>query len=509
MSSKRLLINTGSNIFVTVLKMIIALIMTPILVRNLGNHDYGIWEIIVSVIGYMGLLDLGLRPSVTRFIAYYQRQGLRQRVQDVFATSLAFMLMLGSLSLIGFIAWAELNPAALSETGDNLQRYRWLLLIVGANLFFYFPGAVAESTLDGFHKFYLKNTVTVINTVIGNALIFLLIQPDNAVLVVAGISALGLSVKYVIYFIILYRHADVRLSPNPLLANWATYRELIGFGVKSFIQGVCWRIQNSMDPLLIAWVINPASIIYYAIPANLITYFRTLAMNLTQALLPVFSEWATDKTHDSRPAYLRISRYILFLLLPIAMAIFVVGDDFIRLWIGVEVQQGASGILSLLLVVAVLTYLDPICSKYLTAENLHGIYARLTPIGVVINAISTVIALHQFGVIGAAIGTLIPTLIFIPVFFIYRGRHQGLSPWRYVQAVLLPLLVPVAALGLLLWQLKQYWPIDNFLSLFAELAVAGIVYLLLALVFTLNGEERAQLMTQIGKVASRLRRSRV
>ena len=66
---KRILINTGSNVLVVFVKLVITLIMTPVLVHNLGNYDYGIWEIIIAVIGYMGLLDIGMKPAIARFAA--------------------------------------------------------------------------------------------------------------------------------------------------------------------------------------------------------------------------------------------------------------------------------------------------------------------------------------------------------------------------------------------------------------------------------------------------------
>ena len=65
-------INILSNVGVLALKLTITFVMTPVLVRNLGNHDYGIWEITMSLVGYFGFLEVGLRPAVTRFAARYR-----------------------------------------------------------------------------------------------------------------------------------------------------------------------------------------------------------------------------------------------------------------------------------------------------------------------------------------------------------------------------------------------------------------------------------------------------
>ena len=61
-----LLVNTGSNLATMIVRLAIVFIMTPVLVHNLGRYDYGLWEMISGVMGYMGLFDLGTRPAVSR-----------------------------------------------------------------------------------------------------------------------------------------------------------------------------------------------------------------------------------------------------------------------------------------------------------------------------------------------------------------------------------------------------------------------------------------------------------
>ena len=50
----RVILNSASNIGDFLASIIITLLMTPIYLFALGKHDYGIWEIITIVIGYMG-----------------------------------------------------------------------------------------------------------------------------------------------------------------------------------------------------------------------------------------------------------------------------------------------------------------------------------------------------------------------------------------------------------------------------------------------------------------------
>src|ERR1019366_9982088 len=51
--------------------LLIGFFLAPFIVHRLGNTGYGVWTLVVSLTGYFGLLDLGLRQSVGRFVAHH------------------------------------------------------------------------------------------------------------------------------------------------------------------------------------------------------------------------------------------------------------------------------------------------------------------------------------------------------------------------------------------------------------------------------------------------------
>src|SRR5579863_5970723 len=53
----------------------VAFFLSPFIVHHLGNIAYGVWTLVVSMVSFMSLLDLGLRGAVTRFVARNHAQG--------------------------------------------------------------------------------------------------------------------------------------------------------------------------------------------------------------------------------------------------------------------------------------------------------------------------------------------------------------------------------------------------------------------------------------------------
>ncbi len=164
---RRLFLNTASNMMTLFLKLAITFIMTPILIKNLGNYDYGIWEMVGAIVGYMGMLDLGIRPAISRFAARFIALNDEASQQKLFATAWFFLLGVGALIFCLLCIWGIFFSASMSPIGEPEQRYTLLLLLIGIQLLISFPAYTAESFMEAYQEYYLKNNITIINSIIG------------------------------------------------------------------------------------------------------------------------------------------------------------------------------------------------------------------------------------------------------------------------------------------------------------------------------------------------------
>jgi len=65
----KLLQNYFSSVMVPIAKMCITFIMVPVVIQSLGSRDGGIWGMVFSVVGYMGMLAIGLSPAIIHYIS--------------------------------------------------------------------------------------------------------------------------------------------------------------------------------------------------------------------------------------------------------------------------------------------------------------------------------------------------------------------------------------------------------------------------------------------------------
>src|SRR5262245_11459219 len=106
--SHRIARNALSNWAVIVYVAGVSFFLSAFIVRHLGATAYGVWSLLVALVGYLGLLDFGVRGAVTRFIAQHHAVGDTQASSAVAS---------GALVLFGCAGVAAIGLAALLAFG--------------------------------------------------------------------------------------------------------------------------------------------------------------------------------------------------------------------------------------------------------------------------------------------------------------------------------------------------------------------------------------------------------
>lgn len=493
--------NTGSNLLVMVIKLAITFIMTPIFVRSLGNYDYGIWEILGAIVGYMGLLDLGIKPAISRFAAKYKAEKGSDNLRLLYSSAFLFMGVIGLLIMSFFVLWGVFFPGLIAENSTDTQRYTLLLIILGVQLLITFPAFVAESFFEGFQKYYLKNNITIFNSIVGSLILYFFITPTNGLILLAGVNAIGFSIKYIILMWLLSRPAYGGIKLDFSYFSFEQLKEILSFGLKSFVQGVSTRIENATDSLVIGFFLGPALVPIYSIPANLVNYIRTFGWTLTHAFMPLFSQLdALNEREKIRQVYFTASRYVISLIFPIGAGVCLVGSSFIGLWIGPEFAESADLLILLLVLFTAFPFVNPFSNRFLTAIGKHGIFAKLTPISALLNLVLSVLLVQDFGILGVVMGSVIPIFIFVPVYLLYTCKQLEVSVWDYLRQCIFPVLFPTLVMSMAVLVYRLEWGMESYSKIAGAVVVGVLVYFPLFWLLTLKKAER-------GFIYSRLRRA--
>src|SRR5437868_4139262 len=92
--------NVGSSWFSLGVTIVVGIFISPFVLHHLGDEAFGLWILILSLTGYYGLFDLGIRSSIVRYVAKYSATGERDELNWLISTALF------SYSIIGIVCLA-------------------------------------------------------------------------------------------------------------------------------------------------------------------------------------------------------------------------------------------------------------------------------------------------------------------------------------------------------------------------------------------------------------------
>jgi O-antigen/teichoic acid export membrane protein len=496
---RSLIKNSFSSVTVPVVKTVITFIMAPVIVHSLGNYDYGIWEIAFSLIGMMEFLDFGLMPAIVRNVARYFALNDERELQRIYSTSLTFLFPIGLLSACIFLLVSLFAPDLMikgAHIGGN--KYSVFFVIVSFMVFFSFVGSVFDCYFEGLQLYTFRNNITIFFSLAGSSIAYYLLKNGGGILSLAIVQAGGLSLKYIIYGLLLFRKAYGGYRFRPGYVSRKTFKSLMTFGFKSLIWSLTLRVATLTDPLIIGGVLGAAIIPFYMIPYNFMCQVRNLIWSVTRVFLPAFSVLdALEQKGKSKDLYFSASRFMIGIIIPLVGGVCILGPSFLHHWMGHEYAEKGSTVLYIVAATYFIQWLNPFSRRFMTAIDRHEILARVGVISIIINLPLSFLLVHLIGKEGAAVGTLIPAILAEPYLLHKICKEMESNVAQYSFHVFLPLILPTLIFLVFLKGMMMVIPINSLVDV-ALLGILGLtVYTPVFAAFAMKREERYKIYCQI------------
>lgn len=487
-----LLLNSGSNASVMLVKIIFSFVMAPVIIQALGNYDYGLWEIVLSLIGYMGLLDMGMRPAVTRYVAKYNAVNDKQALGKLLNTAFFFNLTIGTIACTILIILAINDPHMLAENSTKESRYIYFLLIIAFQLLFQFPGHVAECIHLGHQRYYLTNNITILNNIIGNTILYYLLTHGYGLLTLALGNCIGLSLKYILYFLLLSLERYGGYALDKAHFSFDMLKNLLCFGGKTLIIGIVATISGGMTPLIIGSFLGPAAVPFYSLPARLVTYIRDITMTVANVFMPMFSHLKSlEKGEQLREIYLQATKYIAAVTSPMTIGAMIMGPYFIHVWIGPEYAEKSNYIFYFLGVGTLLYIFNPLFHRFMTGIDKLNFLIFTRVLFLLILLSFTFFLITPYGNNGVAFAIMLSYCFIAPLELWYACRNLNISIKLFVKSVYLPLIIPNVCMFFFVSTLANNIKPYSYFKISIIVLPSALIYFILFFIFSMTKEEKA------------------
>ena len=140
------------------------LLYTPIMLRLLGQSEYGLYQLVASVVSYLSVLSLGFNSSYMRFYTMVKKEGDEEKVASFNGMFMTIFLIISGICLLcgavmlGNIQWIF----GTGLTAAEYAKAKILLALMVFNLALTFPASVYDSFMTSHERFLLQRLLRVL-----------------------------------------------------------------------------------------------------------------------------------------------------------------------------------------------------------------------------------------------------------------------------------------------------------------------------------------------------------
>jgi O-antigen/teichoic acid export membrane protein len=464
-------------------------VLTPVMIHHLGAIDYGVWVFVGSVLDYYGLLDVGMRAAMFRYVGKYRGSNAREQVDRTFSSALCVVIVAGVVICAFSIGLACYLPRVMNLRGTSPQVFSWLLLLLGCSVGINCPIRMLATYISAHQRWDLYNAAGIASTLTRCVAIVVALEMGCGLLAVA-ITTLVVSILSLGQHIFFVRLADsqVRLSKNLITAM--RIRELFGFSVKSLLVSVGDYLRFYSDSAVIALVLNVALVAPFSVVTRLIECFKSVVI---AAGGPVFGSMTEldggSRQQEQQELLFRSTRLLALLSILGGVLLLIDGRALLRIWVGPEFLS-AYPLLAILAVGYTINLVLHPMLLIVVARGQHGGLGAWTIAEGIVNIGLSVLLGKAYGLLGIAIGTVLPMLL-IKLFVqpSYALKAAEISLWTFVRRGLARPMI-VGPLFLVAAVIITFHVEPN-LQLFIALVLAQVAtFLAITWVFGLTRQER-------------------
>lgn len=482
--------------------------ITPFVIASLGVEEYGLYMLSSTVIVWLSLTDLGLAVTAKKYVTAYRERGEDDKQAHFMGQSVMLFSVLGAVALsAGIVCYFFLPDFFPKLTEAQLGTLDILYLLTLANLILSFPLRPLACVPGAYLKFVVPGLMSLGASLINAGLTVLLL--------VCGYKSIGLTVMNVGLGVILLlvnlfyavHFLGVRFKFSR--PDWLLYRELLMFSIWILLAQLLDLFYWKAGAPIVARLVGSEAVSLFTLSTSFACYFTTAATAISGVLAPKLMRMVAGGSSDEEltTAMIRIGRMQLALLTVMTLGFIVLGQDFLRLWVGDSIGEGVWTVWVGALVIQI-PLLVPLTQNVgfsiLQAKSIHrGNTINMFYTSVLCVVTGYVLTLHC-GVLGMLIGTGAAFFLGQGVLLnVYYHRKAGLNIPRFIKATYLPVLLPFVILLMVGWAWVCVYPIESWFNFFISASVYGAVSSLMLFFIFLNRGERGLLLEPLKCILSR------
>jgi O-antigen/teichoic acid export membrane protein len=394
--------NMALNLLGQLIPIFAAIFSIPILISALGADQFGVLALAWMVVGYFGLLDLGVGRALTKMVAEAIGKGETAEVPTLIRTALMLAVAVGIIGAALLTATSSLLVNILFEMPIGLraeaeQSFIFLALCI--------PAILASSALSGVLQAYQRfDLVNLVRAPIGT---LTFAAPAVTALITPNLGKVVATLVFVklvegLLNCIFCRRVIPGVT-HRLTIEREYISEILAFGGWISLSNVISPLLLYLDRVLIGSLISVRSVAYYSGAYEVVNRLMVIPGAIVGVLFPAFGVLMQSSHEDAQRLFLSGVKYTLVIMVPIALFIVLFAREILTLWLGQEFAGAGATVLKILMIGSLASSVSYFPFAVLHAAGRADLTAKLHIVEAIIYAMISWPLIGSNGIVGAAI----------------------------------------------------------------------------------------------------------
>ena len=341
--------NTVINVAGQLIVLLLAFLAVPLLIDRLGTARFGVLALAWVLIGYVGLLDLGLGRALTALASNRLGTGRPLEVRPLFWTATGLMVAGG---MVSGIVLAGISPWLVGSVLNVPERFEHETLVSFYLLSLSLPVVIGSLGLKGIleahQRFDLVNAIQVPMSALAYIGPVLVLQFTSGLPAVVAMVVLTRFLGFGLNLVFALR-AVPTLRGEARMKMWAV-RELLGFGGWVTVSNIVAPIMQHLDRLFVGALVSVSAVTYYATPYEVVRRMWIVSFSVASVLFPAFALTRVNEPQRTARLFGVGNRAIFFVMFPVALIVVTLSQEVLSLWLGADFAAKSEVVMQLLAV---------------------------------------------------------------------------------------------------------------------------------------------------------------
>lgn len=389
-----------------VLHALVGFIYVPLLLHYIGKSEYGLYQLIGSLIAYFSIMDFGLTAAVVRFYTKYKTENDRVGMENILAISLrAYTIITVVLFGIGCICYFNLSSIfAKSMSLEEIVSAKQLFLLLLFNIVLTVSTMIFRAVINAHEKYLFLKGLETVQLVLQPLLVLVVLQQNPYALSVALVQTTlnTLLIAARVYYCFNKLNVTIKFH------YWdkELFRDFKKLALSIFAVTLIDQVFFKTNQVILGIVSGTTAVAVYSVSALIYMNYMALSTAISGVYLPHITSMVAncEPIKKLSDLFIQIGRWQYYLLALVGSGFIIFGQRFIEIWAGNSFED-AYWITLLIIIPFTIDLIQNIGLSIMQAQNKYDFRAKVYFCMGIFNLLLAIPLAKEYGGIGCAFAT--------------------------------------------------------------------------------------------------------